>query len=140
MTKVETAGDNQSILDFIYSIEHEQMKADSLTLLSFLKKVSGEEAKMWDNGIIGFGSYHYKYKSGREGEWFLTGFSPRKQNLSIYINGGLSHHEESLKNLGKHKHSKACLYVNNLTDIDLEVLKNIISKSIRITLEKYPQN
>ncbi len=140
MAKVKTAQNSQSVLDFIGNVENEQRKADSLVLLETFKKVSGKEPMMWGDSMIGFGSYHYKYKSGREGEWFLAGFSPRKQSLTIYIMGGLSHHEESLKHLGKYKQSKGCLYVNKLADIDMETLKGIISKSIKVIQEAHPEH
>ncbi len=138
MAKVKTAQNNQSVLGFIGHVENEQRKTDSLVLLEIFKEVSGKEPMMWGNSMIGFGSYHYKYKSGREGEWFLTGFSPRKQNLTIYIMGGFSHHEESLKHLGKYKKSKGCLYINKLADIDMAILKGIISKSIKVIQEAHP--
>lgn len=140
MAKVKTAQNNQSVSAFIASVENEQRKADSQVLLTLFQELSGEEPKMWGDSIIGFGAYHYKYKSGREGEWFLTGFSPRKQNLTVYIMGGFSPHEESLKNLGKYKNSTGCLYINKLTDIDMEVLKEIIVKSIKVIQKAHPQH
>jgi len=139
MTKVKTAQNNQNVSAFIANVKNEQRKADSLVLLAIFQEISGREPKMWGDSIIGFGSYHYKYKSGREGEWFLTGFSPRKQSLTVYIMGGMSPHEESLKNLGKYKNSTGCLYINKLADIDMEVLKGIISKSIKVIQKAHPQ-
>lgn len=85
---------------------------------------------MWGDSIVGFGEYHYKYKSGREGDWFITGFSPRKQNLTIYIMPGFSEYADLLKKLGKHKHSVSCLYLNKLADIDFQVLEKLIAKSV----------
>ena len=138
MTKVKTAQNNQNVSAFIANVKNEQRKADSLVLLETFKEISGKEPMMWGDSMIGFGSYQYKYKSGREGEWFLAGFSPRKQSLTIYIMGGLNHHEESLKHLGEYKQRKGCLYINKLADIDMETLKSIISKSIKVIQKAHP--
>jgi len=95
-----------------------------------MKEITGSEPVMWGDAIVGFGSYHYKYASGREGEWFLTGFSPRKQNLTIYVKGYLENYKEWLNNLGKHKHGKGCLYISRLEEIDLETLRALIRHSV----------
>ena len=92
---------------------------------------------MWGDSIIGFGSYHYKYKSGREGDWFLTGFSPRKQSFTVYLMGGNKNKEQLLANIGKHKSSTGCLYFKKLEDIDLEVLKELVSSSVQNLKETY---
>jgi hypothetical protein len=91
---------------------------------------------MWGSSIIGFGSYHYKYESGREGDWFLTGFSPRKQNLTLYIMAGFAQYDELMKKLGKYKTGKSCLYVKSLADIDLATLKTLIQQSVKHTTQK----
>ncbi len=96
-----------------------------------MKQVTKEEPKMWRNSMVGFGSYHNKYESGREGDWFVTGFSPRKQNLTIYIMVGFERYADLLKKLGKHKTSKSCLYINRLEDINQSVLKELITKSVK---------
>ena len=93
--------------------------------------------KMWGDTIIGFGSYHYKYASGREGDWFITGFSPRKQNLTIYIMNGFDRYTELMSQLGKYKTSKSCLYIKKMEDIDLEILSNLINESVKYMVKKY---
>jgi len=95
-----------------------------------MKEVTGKEPEMWGDSIIGFGSYHYKYASGREGDWFVTGFSPRKQNLTLYIMGGFDNYDVLLGKLGKHKTGKSCLYINKLDDVDMDVLKTLVRASV----------
>ena len=95
-----------------------------------MQRVTGEPPTMWGDSIVGFGSYHYVYDSGREGDWFLTGFSPRKRNLSLYIMAGFSDYDELMERLGKHKTGKSCLYVNRLSDIDLDVLEALVRQSV----------
>src|SRR5690606_2019625 len=120
----------QNILDFIKSfVESEQKRKDSFELLKIMQNISGFEPKMWGPSIIGFGSYHYKYDSGHEGDAPLIGFSPRKSSISLYVYSGylgLPEQDEILKELGKFKMGKACIYVNKLSDIDLEVLKKLM--------------
>jgi hypothetical protein len=95
-----------------------------------MKQVTKSEPKMWGSSIVGFGTYHYKYESGREGDWFITGFSPRKQNLTLYIMGGFARYDELMKQLGKHKTGKSCLYIKYLADVDLPTLKKLIQESV----------
>ena len=131
MSKLKTVVNKASPLKFINKIENRTKKEDSLVLLDLFESVTGEKAKMWGDSIIGFGSYHYKSeRSTQEGDWPLTGFSPRKQYLSIYIMPGFSEYKSLLKKIGKHKHSVSCLYVNNLKDIDIKVLEKLIKRSI----------
>jgi hypothetical protein len=96
-----------------------------------MKKITMEEPKMWGPSIVGFGNYHYKYESGREGDWFLTGFSPRKASLTLYIMAGFKEYDELLEKLGKHKTGSSCLYVNKLEDVDLKVLTQLIKQSVQ---------
>ncbi|MCA9390886.1 MAG: DUF1801 domain-containing protein [Candidatus Magasanikbacteria bacterium] len=126
-------------VDFIKAIEDEQKRKDSSTLLKLFKEVTGEKAQMWGEAIVGFGSYHYKSeRSTQEGDWPLTGFSPRKQNLTVYIMNGFSEYGDLLKKLGKHKISGgSCIYINKLADIDLKVLATIIKKSVAVMKKKY---
>ena len=138
MSDPTTGGNDQHVQSFLESIEDEQRKADCSALVEMMQRITGHQPRLWNNSIIGFGSYHYKYESGREGDWFLTGCSPRKQHLSVYIIGGLSHHEEKLEKLGQYKRSKACLYIRALSDVKRDVLEEIISASVRITRETYP--
>ncbi len=130
MSELKTKPNDGKVIDFLNTIEPEKKKTDSLALLTLFKEVTNEEAIMWGGSIVGFGTYHYKYKTGREGDWFCTGFSPRKQNLTLYIMSGFSRYDELLKQLGKHKIGKSCLYINKLEDVDLTVLKQLIKESI----------
>ena len=133
----KTVPTTQSAKEFIDSVENEVKRNDSLTLLQMMSEVTECPAVMWGSSLIGFGTYHYKYASGREGDFFLTGFSPRKQALTIYIMPGFSEYEELLAKLGKHKTGKSCLYVNKLDDIDCDLLRDLITKSVAYMRDKY---
>lgn len=122
---------------FLQGVEDEQKRQDSFELLALMEEITGVAPQMWGGSIIGFGSYHYVYESGREGDWFLTGFSPRKQNLSLYIMSGFDRYEALMERLGKHKTGKSCLYVKQLTDLDRGVLRELITDSVRYLREKY---
>lgn len=137
MSGNKTVPNASSVAHFLAAVEDPQKKADSYTLLELMKKVTGEPAVMWGHSIIGFGSYHYKYDSGREGDMLLTGFSPRKQNLSIYIMSGFKRYEELMKSLGKHSTGKSCLYIKRLSDIDMDILTELISSSYDFYNKKY---
>jgi len=126
---LKTTKNDQSVEDFLNRVDHEKKRKDSFAILQLMKDVTGEEPQMWGDSMIGFGTYQYKYASGREGEWFLTGFSPRKQNLTLYIMSGFSEYEPLLEKLGKYKTGKSCLYLNTLEDIDLDVLKELVRLS-----------
>ena len=121
----------EGVNDFIESIEHPKRKADSKELLNVFAEILDEEPVMWGSSIIGYGSYHYKYPSGREGDWFLTGFSPRKQSMTLYIMAGFENYEELLNKLGKYKTGKSCLYINKLEDVNINVLKQLIRESVK---------
>lgn len=128
---IKTKPTSASVEDFINNIKHEQKRKDSFVLLEMMQKASGEEPVLWSNSIVGFGIKRYKSPaSGREVDWLLIGFSPRKTNLSLYLTVGLKEHEAALKKLGKHKTGVGCLYVNKLDDIDLKVLKGMIDASL----------
>jgi len=116
--------------DFLEGIEDPGKREDSKTISAIMEELTGARPKMWGESIVGFGEYHYKYASGREGDWFLVGFSPRKQNLTLYIMGYLEFYTDILEKLGKHKHGKGCLYIKRLKDIDVEVLRTLIKTSI----------
>ena len=131
MSDLKTKPTGESVEDFLNSVEHPVRKADSIVLLDLIKEVTGDEPQMWGPSIIGFGSVHYKYASGRELDWFKTGFSPRKSNLTIYSTTGYAKHEDLLGKLGKHKLGKGCLYINKLADVDKNVLKKLIKKTIK---------
>lgn len=129
MAELKTQVNDASVIAFIDSVEHATRRKDALQLLNLFAAITQQPAKMWGTAIIGFGSYHYRYASGREGDWMRTGFSPRKSNLSLYIMNGFKQYDELLKQLGKHKIGKSCLYINKLANIDLDILKEMIRHS-----------
>ena len=139
MGELKTKVTKASVTDFIRKVPDETTRKDSLALLKLFKSITKHEPKMWGTSIIGFGSYHYKSeRSTQEGDWPLTGFSPRKQNLTLYIMLGLADYSPLLKKLGKHKISgRSCLYINKLDDIDTDILKQIIKKSYLAMKKKY---
>lgn len=116
---------------FIDGVEPAGRRGDAETLLPIFERASGEKPVMWGESMVGFGRYHYKYESGREGDYFLTGFSPRKSNLSLYVMPGVAKYPGHLARLGKHKHSVSCLYLKTLADVDLAVLEDLIAASVR---------
>lgn len=116
--------------EFIAAVEHPVRRADAQVLIEMMSRVTGCEPKMWGPSIIGFGRYHYRYDSGREGDFMITGFSPRKANLVVYILPGYDDIGEQLDQLGKHKIGKSCLYVNKLADVDVDVLERIVTDSV----------
>lgn len=133
MAKNKTHLTTVNPLEFINTIESEQKRQDALEILEMMKEVSGEPPKMWGPSIIGFGQYHYTYESGHEGDICKIGFSPRKANLVLYLAPEILQSDELLTKLGKHKTSKACLYINKLADVDRGVLKELIEKSFEIS-------
>lgn len=137
MARQKTRKNSASVEAYLQSVENPTRRDDSLAMLELMSDVTGEEARMWGSSIVGFGSYHYVYESGREGDAMLTGFSPRKQNLAIYIMPGFSEHGSLLEKLGKHKTGKSCLYVNKLADIDMKVLKKLVQRSVQQMRKKY---
>lgn len=127
---IKTLANEASVEEFIRRVDDETKRQDSIKLLEIYTRITGEEAKMWGSSIIGFGKYHYKSERSRqEGDAALAGFSPRKQNLTLYLATGFSDLGDLLKDLGKHKTSVSCLYINKLVDVDLKVLERIISRS-----------
>lgn len=137
MTGNKTAPTEASVKSFIASVDNARRREDAETLLALFKKVSGLEAKMWGPSIIGFGSYHYTYDSGREGDMLMTGFSPRKANLVLYVSGGFKTKPELRDKLGKYKTGKSCLYINKLADVDMAVLEELITADIAYMRETY---
>jgi hypothetical protein len=130
MSVLKTRKNDASVEDFLNSVDHERRREDSFAILQLMREITGEEPSMWGANIIGFGTYRYKYASGREGEWFLTGFSPRKRNLTLYIMSGFDGYESLLGDLGKYRTGKSCLYVNKLDDIDLGTLRELVRQSV----------
>lgn len=129
--ELKTKVNDASVTKFLNSVTDEQKRNDCLELLKLMQQVTKEEPKMWGASIVGFGSYHYKGKSGREGDWMLTGFSPRKQNLTLYLMGGFDTHTDLLKKLGKFTTSVGCLYIKKLEDVDKKVLKELVQASVK---------
>ncbi|MFL7870001.1 MAG: DUF1801 domain-containing protein [Anaerolineales bacterium] len=130
MAELKTKRNKGDVEAFLNNVADEGKRQDSFTLLELMTKVTDKEPEMWGDSIIGFGSYHYKYASGREGDWFLTGFSPRKQNLTLYIMAGFDEYEQLLGKLGKHSTGKSCLYIKKIEDVDLDVLKELVKRSV----------
>lgn len=126
MAELKTKMNDASVEKFISTVKDEGKKKDSLVLLELLKKTTKQQPKMWGSSIVGFGIYHYKGASGREGDWFITGFSPRKQNMTVYFCTGFKNMEAPLKKLGKFKTSVGCLYFNKLADIDIKALTEML--------------
>ena len=129
--EVKTKVNDGSVEGFLNSVADEQKREDCFEILKLMKQVTKETPKMWGSSIVGFGSYHYKGASGREGDWMLIGFSPRKQNLTLYLMHGFDVHKDLLKKLGKHKTSMGCLYIKNLDDVDKKVLKELFTESVK---------
>lgn len=141
MAKNKTTETESSVVDFVNAfVEDESKRNDAFELIKIIQEVTLFEPKMWGPSIIGFGSYHYKYASGRKGDAPLVGFSPRKSAISLYIYIVPENRDELLSKLGKHKPSKGCIYIKKLADIDIEVLKNIISLSLEHLKKLYPLN
>ena len=139
MTANKTTQNEDSVDEFLKKIEDPEKQKTSWQILEIIKEISGKEPKMWGDSIIGFGNYHYKYATGREGDWMRIAFSPRKQNFSIYIMDGFDNHSELMKKLGKYKTGKSCLYIKKLQDIDINILKELMKESL-LNMEKlYPK-
>lgn len=131
MSEPKTRPTDVDVTTFIAQVEPAARRDDVMKLLEIMREITGEEARMWGSSIIGFGSYHFKYESGREGDWMLTGFSPRKASLTLYVLSGFEQQSELLARLGKHSTGKGCLYIKRLSDIDESVLRDMISASVR---------
>lgn len=138
MAELKTKATTQDPTAFLKTIEPEQKRRDSLVLLEMFRRITGKDPVMWGTSIVGFGKYHYKSeRSSQEGDWPLTGFSPRKQNLTLYIMHGNDDNEELLGKLGKYKRSVGCLYINKLADVDLKVVEKLIEKSYKFMQKQY---
>jgi hypothetical protein len=129
MYVLKTQQNDTDVADFLNEITDEQRRDDCLTLVELFTEITGEKPKMWGQEIVGFGAYHYKGKSGHEGDWFITGFSPRKQNLTIYISAGFQKYDEIMQDLGKYKTGSSCLYVKKLSDIHPEKFRELVRRS-----------
>lgn len=138
MSEQKTKPTNHPVEDFINLVDNPKKRDEAYILLDLMKEVTGEEPKMWGPSIIGFGSYHYKYESGHEGDSLRVGFSPRKAKHSIYIMPGLDRYPDLMDKLGKYKTGKSCLYVNKLADIDMEILRKLVKCSYIDIKEMFP--
>ena len=131
MAELKTKKTKASVQNFLKSVNHEQRRKDSFELLELFKQSTKMSPSMWGDSIVGFGEYHYKYERSRqEGDWPLTGFSPRKRNMTVYIMPGFSEYQDLLENLGKHKTSVSCIYFTKLENINVKVLQKIIQVSV----------
>lgn len=138
MAELKTKATKNSVTKFLNTITPDEKRKDSLTLLKLFQKSTGEKAVMWGSSMVGFGSYHYKSeRSTQEGDWFVVGFSPRKQNVTLYILTINESEKDLLKKLGKYKTSGGCLYIKRLADVDQKVLVTLIKKSFRDKIKKY---
>ncbi len=140
MSEVKTKKNEASVEGFLKSVENEKRREDSFVVLDLMKEVTGEKPTMWGTSIVGFGSYHYKGASGREGDWMKVGFSPRKQNMTLYIMDGFGSYDSLLDKLGKYKTGKSCLYINKLEDVDQTVLRELVKQSFKSMSGASPRN
>jgi hypothetical protein len=131
MSDLKTKKTKASVAAFLNDIEDDQKRKDSKAVAKIMKEITGESPKMWGTSIVGYGSYHYKYASGQEGDWPVTGFAPRKQALTLYIMSGFKEYTPLLEKLGKHKTGKACLYIKKLEDVDEKILRELIKRSVK---------
>jgi hypothetical protein len=130
MAELKTQKNDASVEAFLNSVPDEKKRQDSFALLDLMREITRDEPALWGNSIVGFGSYHYRYASGRENDWFQVGFSPRKQNLTLYIMSGFSAYDALLAKLGKHKTGKSCLYIKRLADVEIDVLRELVKQSV----------
>jgi hypothetical protein len=130
MAELKTKKNAGNVNEFVASIADPTQQKDAKKLIALMRTASGEKPVMWGATMIGFGTYHYTYASGREGDWFVIGFSPRKRTTTLYILDGFDEHQSLLSKLGKHSTSKSCLYIKKLDDIDIEVLEQLLKKSV----------
>jgi nucleoid DNA-binding protein len=136
MAELKTKETAESVSAFLDNIADAGRREDCRKVVDIMRSVTKEEPKMWGGSIVGFGRYHYKYESGREGEWPITGFSPRKGDLTLYIMGGFDQVSNLMKNLGKYKTAKSCLYIKKLSDVDLVVLRKLVAQSVKLMAPK----
>lgn len=131
MAELKTKPTQESVKEFLNKVPDEGRREDSFAVAKIMEEITGEKPKMWGPSIVGFGTYHYKYASGREGDWPITAFSPRKRDLTLYIMPGFEKHAEMMKQLGKHSTGKSCLYIKRLSDIHVPTLKKLIKESVK---------
>lgn len=137
MTTNKIVETESSVEAFIATVDNLQQREDCAILVEMMSRVVGSPAKMWGNSLIGFGRYHYKYDSGREGDFFLSGFAPRKGKLSVHVVAGFSNYAKEVNKLGKHQTTVSCLYIKSLAVIDIAILESIVEDSVRATRAHY---
>ena len=137
MAELKTQPTRASVTEFLAGIDDRQQRADAKKVAAMMRRATGKRAKMWGASIVGYGSYHYKYASGRDGDFMITGFSPRKQALTVYIMPGFSSFKKLMEKLGKYKTGKSCLYIKRLSDVDEKVLEKLIVESVRNMRKRY---
>jgi len=137
MAELKTQPTRASVTEFLAGIDDRQQRADAKKVAAMMRRATGKRAKMWGASIVGYGSYHYKYASGRDGDFLITGFSPRKQALTVYIMPGFSSFKKLMEKLGKYKTGKSCLYIKRLSDVDEKVLEKLIVESVRNMRKRY---
>lgn len=137
MAENKTIPTELSVQDYLEAIEHPQRKEDCIAINDLMERITGKKAKMWGKTIVGFGTYHYTYESGREGDFFKVGFSNRKQSITLYIMGGFKKHDELLSKVGPHKTGKSCFYIKRLSEMDIDILSALILESIKAVESKY---
>ena len=139
MSEAKTKPSDKDVVAFIQSVENTRRREDAMVLLELYNKITGEAPVLWGDSIIGYGTYDYHYASGRSGSWMRSGFSPRKQSLTLYVMAGFSERPDLVEKLGKVKTSKACLYINKLADVDMDVLAELIQADLDVMNTRYPQ-
>ncbi len=137
MAELKTRPTTQSVADFLKTVADKKMRADCRVVSKMMREATGKRARMWGTGIVGFGTYDYKYASGREGRWPIVGFSPRSKNLTLYIMPGFSNFDRLMGQLGKYKTGKSCLYIRSLEDVDQKKLKALIDGSVKFMKKTY---
>ena len=138
MAELKTKKNKSSIEEFLNAVEDDKKREDSFKIHQIMQEITGDEGSMWGASIVGYGSYHYKYASGQEGDWMATGFSPRKNAITLYIMSGFNKFDDLMSKLGNYKTGKSCLYVKRLEDIDENVLKELIAESVKYIKKIYP--
>lgn len=139
MAELKTKLNGASVDGFLNAIKDQQVREDCWTIVDIMQKATKAKPQMWGTAIVGFGRYHYKYASGREGDWMLTAFSPRKQNITLYLMGGFEDYDELMSRLGKHACGKSCLYIKRLSDIHLPTLRKLVGASVKHMLKSNRQ-
>ncbi|MEM6512600.1 MAG: DUF1801 domain-containing protein [Pseudomonadota bacterium] len=138
MAELKTKANAGSVADFLATVDDPKKRADCRKVAAMMRRATGKRARLWGSSIVGYGSYHYRYDSGQEGDWMLTGYSPRKQAITVYIMPGFAPFEALLQKLGTYKTGKSCLYIKKLDDVDETVLETLIAKSVQHMRKTYP--